>query len=200
MKRLRTNMICCVPVHRSNSNLFIASDIGLPRRTSTPLTLPLAELRILDNTVEMPLVSPFVEMPLSTPLAHLPPSGRPTVVGLPKQTSTPLATLTVPLEISDISQSSIISAAERPAISSQTSPLIPAPHLKRTFIKKKSNPIRKRKAHILPSKLHEDSSYVLPGVPEEQTEHRVCDVNCIVCAFARPELRANHHSAALGIF
>ena len=189
-------MICCVPVHRSNSNIFISSDIGLPRRTSTPLTLPLSVAEHSNNVEMSTILSSLIPLVNNTP--HLHP--RPTAVGLPKQTSTPLTTLTAPLETSDISQSSFISAAERLAISSQTSPLIPAPHLKRTFIKKKSNPIRKRRAHILPSKHHEDSSYVLPGVPEETMEHRVCDVNCIVCAFARPELRSNHHSAALGTF
>ena len=163
MKRLRTNIICCVPVHRSNSNIFISSDIGLPRRTSTPLTLPLSVAEHSNNVEMSTILSSLIPVVNNTP--HLHP--RPTAVGLPKQTSTPLTTLTVPLETSDISQSSFISAAERLAISSQTSPLIPAPHLKRTFIKKKSNPIRKRGAHILPSKHHEDSSYVLPGVPEE---------------------------------
>ena len=60
--------------------------------------------------------------------------------------------------------------------------------------KKKSNPnLYKRNYVVVPPK--PNISHLLP-LDEMDHERRACDVACIVCALAKPELRTRHHCNA----
>ena len=61
-------------------------------------------------------------------------------------------------------------------------------------LKKKSDPRKNnKKTVVVPEKT--DISHLLP-VDELHTQPRNCDLECIVCALAKPELRTRHHCTA----
>ena len=115
-------------------------------------------------------------------------------VGRPKKTSTPVDQ-TLPREryiVRDTPLSVPVTNVYTAPISGIKPPAKPLRTRRPGFLKKKSNPRSHvtKKTVVVP--VTRDMEYLLP-VSEGLGEPRTCDVGCIVCALAKPELRTRHH-------
>ncbi|KAL5255854.1 hypothetical protein ACHWQZ_G011177 [Mnemiopsis leidyi] len=165
LKKLRKNASCCIPV-RSSYHL---------------------------NSTDHPLYTlPEVGRPrkTSTPVGTLPsPVERYTKRSEPRSLES-LTAETVYHAISTINAIEVRCPPPTTNIQPPSIPVKPA-RSKKTSLKKKSDPRgNKKKTIVVPEKT--DLSHLLP-VDELHDQPRNCDLECIVCALAKPELRTRHH-------
>lgn len=123
------------------------------------------------------------------PIYHLP------AIGAPRKTSTPIDQPTnTPAErytkrSTPRTLSSLGHAPPRAITPVSNPPLKPARKTPR--LQKKSDPHQQKKKTII-EPVRMDLGPLLP-LEEFLAAPRVCDVDCIVCALAKPELRTRHH-------
>ena len=183
--------------------------INLPSILLLPFTMKLLKRLKQNAACCIPVRSSYHLNSTDHPLYTLPEVGR------PRKTSTPVGTLPSPVErytkrseprsleslTAETVQHSISSIRNRdlkcpPPATHFLPPPVPAKpaRSKKTSLKKKSDPRSyKKKTIVIPEKT--DISHLLP-VDELQDQPRNCDLECIVCALAKPELRTRHHCSS----
>jgi len=108
-------------------------------------------------------------------------------IGLPSKTSTPLVPSPAPERYNKRKQP--LELSPPPLVHGLLSDV--PPRRKKIRVVKKSNPNQYKKTRVVvPPK--SDLNHLLP-LDELYNQPRMCDEQCIVCAFAKPELRTRHH-------
>ena len=177
LKRLRKSATCCIPV-RSHTNtsdhpLYSLPEVGQPRKTSTPVGMIISPVeKYTKRTQPRSLESLSAMKPdLSSIKNNKVKITAPRQQFAPQQQIYPQDGYSTPVQ--------------------PTAPVKPARSKKTPNLKKKSDPRNsKKRTTVVPE--NADLSHLLP-VDELHDQPRHCDLECIVCALAKPELRTRHH-------